>query len=158
MRTKRARIRPVDPDPVYKSTTVTRLINRAMRDGKKSVARRQVYGAMELIKDKTKQDPMDVFEQAIEQITPRMEVRSRRVGGAAYQVPTPVKGRRASALAIRWLISEANKRPNAQFKTFSEKLAQEILDAVQGEGGAVMKKMTSHKMAEANKAFAHFRW
>lgn len=129
-----------------------------MKSGKKTTAQRQVYAAMELIKDKTKQDPLEVLEQALDQITPRMEVRSRRVGGAAYQVPTPVKGRRAVALAVRWLIAEANKRPNAQFHSYAEKLAQEIMDAVEGEGGAVMRKITSHKMADANKAFAHFRW
>lgn len=158
MRTKRAKKRTVSPDPIYQSTKVTRLINRVMKEGKKSVATKLVYEAMEKIKTETKQEPMLVFEQALENITPKMEVRSRRVGGAAYQVPTPVRGSRAFSLAIRWLVNEANKRPNREYHTFGEKLAAEIMDAYNNEGGAIQKKLTSHKMADANKAFAHFRW
>jgi small subunit ribosomal protein S7 len=158
MRTKRAKIRRVDPDPIYGSEKITKLVNRVMNDGKKSVARKQVYLAMEVVKKQTKTDPMEVFEQAMNNIQPKMEVRSRRVGGAAYQVPTPVSSGRSFSLAIRWLVNEANKRPNSQYKTFAEKLAAELIDASQSEGGAVQRKLTSHKMADANKAFAHFRW
>lgn len=145
-------------DPVYNNRQISKLINRVMRNGKKSVAARQVYQALELVKQASQQDPLGVFEQAIRQITPQMEVRSRRVGGAAYQVPMPVKGPRGFSLAIRWLVTEANKRQNKEFHSYAEKLAAELLDAIKGEGGAVQKKLTFHKMAEANKAFAHFRW
>lgn len=129
-----------------------------MRDGKKSVAQKQVYSALDLVATKTKQDGLMVLETALENITPKIEVRSRRVGGAAYQVPTPVRGKRAFALAIRWLVTESQKRPNAEFHTFAEKLAAEIMDAANNQGSAIQKKLTMHKMAEANKAFAHFRW
>lgn len=158
MRTKSAKIRQIEPDPLYHSYQVTKLINRVMQRGKKSVARKSVYAAFDHIQAKTKSSPLTVFEQALDQISPKMEVRSRRVGGAAYQVPMPVRGPRAFSLALRWLVNEANKRPNKEYHSFAEKLAAEILDAAQGEGGAVQKKVTSHKMAEANKAFAHFRW
>ena len=158
MRTKRAKKRQIAPDPVYKSHQIAKLINRVMQRGKKSIAQNLVYDALEIIKKDTKKDPVEVFEQAIDQITPRMEVRSRRVGGAAYQVPMPVKGHRAFSLALRWLVAEANKRPNKEHHTFSEKLAAEIIDATKGEGGSIQRKVTSHKMADANKAFAHFRW
>jgi small subunit ribosomal protein S7 len=158
MRTKRAKIRVVNPDPVYGSVKIEKLINRVMERGKKSIARKQVYGALSLIKTKTNQDPLEVFDAAIQNITPKMEVRSRRVGGAAYQVPTPVPPRRAFSLALRWLVAESNKRPNKEFRSYAEKLAAEIIDATNSEGGSIQKKLTSHKMAEANKAFAHFRW
>lgn len=158
MRTKRAKTRLVKPDPVYNSVQVTKLINRIMQRGKKTVAQRQVYDAFKLIKKETGQDPLEVFDTAIDAIIPKMEVRSRRVGGAAYQVPMPVKGNRAYSLAIRWLVIEANKRSNKDHHTFSKKLAAEIIDATKNEGGAIQRKITSHKMAEANKAFAHFRW
>lgn len=158
MRTKKNYNRDVELDPIYQSISITKLINRVMKDGKKAVAEKQVYAAIKLIADKTKQDGLMVFDQALENITPKIEVRSRRIGGAAYQVPTPVKGKRAFALAIRWLVLEATKRPNGEFHTFAEKLAAEIMDAVNNQGGAIQKKLTMHKMAEANKAFAHFRW
>ena len=158
MRTKKAKIRPSLPDPVYNSVKVEKLINRVMLSGKKSVARSQVYKAFELVEKETKRKPLEVFEEALDNITPKMEVRSRRVGGAAYQVPMPVKGRRGYALAIRWLVKESNKRPNKTHHTYAEKLAAELVDAVNNEGGSVQKKNTSHKMAESNKAFAHFRW
>lgn len=158
MRTKKNYNRDVELDPIYQSATVTKLINRVMKDGKKAVAEKQVYNALNLVADKTKQDGLMVFDQAIENITPKIEVRSRRVGGAAYQVPTPVKGKRAFALAIRWLVLEATKRPNGDYHTFAEKLTAEILDAANNQGGAIQKKLTMHKMAEANKAFAHLRW
>ena len=155
-RDKQAPLRVVMPDGVYSSRPIAKLINRVMRDGEKSVAARQVYGALELVKAKTGQEPAVVFDQAIKQITPQMEVRSRRVGGAAYQVPMPVRGARGFSLAIRWLVTEAKKRPKKEFRSLAQKLAAEILDAVKGEGGAVQKKLTFHKMAEANRAFAHF--
>jgi small subunit ribosomal protein S7 len=129
-----------------------------MMSGKKTVAEHQVYAALDIVSAKTKQDGVEQFELALENITPKIEVRSRRVGGAAYQVPTPVKGKRAFALAIRWLVLEAQKRPSSEFHTFAEKLAAEIIDAANNQGGAIQKKLTMHKMAEANKAFAHFRW
>lgn len=158
MRTKKNYNRPVDPDPIYQSIPVAKLINRVMRDGKKTVAQKQVYTALRLVAEKTKQDELLVLETALENITPKIEVRSRRIGGAAYQVPTPVKGKRAFALAIRWLVTEAGKRSNSEFHTYAEKLATEIIDAANNQGGAIQKKLTMHKMAEANKAFAHFRW
>jgi small subunit ribosomal protein S7 len=129
-----------------------------MISGKKTVAEAQVYAAIELLKKQTNREGLEVLEEALRNITPQMEVRSRRVGGAAYQVPTPVKAGRGSSLAIRWLILEANKRPNKEFKTFSQKLSAEILDALNETGGAIQKKINAHKMADANKAFAHFRW
>ena len=129
-----------------------------MKDGKKTIAQKQVYQALEIIKDKTKQDPLDVLHQAVDNAKPSMEVRSRRVGGAAYQVPTPVKGDRREALAIRWIINSARQKPNSQFHRFSEKLATELIDAANNQGGAIDRKTQTHKMAEANKAFAHFRW
>jgi len=158
MRAKKTPIRKIEADVVYNSVQVSKLINRIMERGKKSVAQRLVYDAFNFIEAETKESPITIFEQAVSNIAPKIEVRSRRVGGAAYQVPMPVKPNRAFSLALRWLVNEANKRPNAEFKTFSEKLAAEILDAANNQGGAVQKKLTSHKMAEANKAFAHFRW
>ncbi len=153
-----AKPRKVAPDPVYKNTTVSKLINRAMKDGKKTVVQKQVYKAFEIIEEKTKEKPLDVFGRAMETIKPTTEVRPRRVGGAAYQVPMPVRGARREALAIRWLITAARARTNSEFRTFAEKLAAEILDAANGEGGAVKKKQDVERMAEANRAFAHFRW
>jgi small subunit ribosomal protein S7 len=158
MRTKKVKLRTIEPDPIYHSTAVTKLVNRVMKAGKKSIAQKQVYGALDILKEKTQQNPLEVFDTAMGNIMPKIEVRSRRVGGAAYQVPTPVRAHRASSLALRWLVIEANKRSNSEFKTFSEKLAAEILDAVENQGGSIQKKLTAHKMAEANKAFAHFRW
>lgn len=158
MRAKRAVIRKITPDPRYGSVKVAQLINRVMRDGKKTKAQQQVYAALELVAKATKKDAVEAYEEALGLITPQMEVRSRRVGGAAYQVPMPIKGRRATALATRWLVIEANKRPNKQYHSFGEKLAAEILDALDEQGGAIQRRDTSHRMAEANKAFAHFRW
>lgn len=146
-----------EPDPVYKNRLVTKLINRSMRNGKKSIAQKQVYGSFEIVKEKGK-DPMDVFSKALENIKPTMEVRARRVGGAAYQVPMSVRGVRRDSLAIRWLIMSARARSNAEYNTFSEKLAAELLEAAKGEGGAVKRKTDMERMAEANRAFAHFRW
>ena len=150
--------RPTEPDPIYKSRVITKLINRTMLDGKKSVAQKQVYKALEILKEKTNDEPLKVFRSAIDNLKPQMEVRARRIGGAAYQVPTPVRNERKESLAIRWLVEFANKRPNKEYHTFADKLAAELLDAMKNEGLAIKKKETTHKMAEANKAFAHFRW
>lgn len=145
-------------DPKYGSYKVLKLINRCMKDGKKSVATNQVYQAFDILSSQTKREALEVFEEAMRAVTPLMEVRSRRVGGAAYQVPMPVRGPRGSSLALRWLVTEARKRPSSTYHTFAEKLAAEMMDALKNEGGAVAKKMAVHKMADANKAFAHFRW
>lgn len=158
MRGKTARKRIVQKDTVYQSRQITKLINRSMKDGKRSIAEKNVYTALDIIKAKTKKDPMEVLETAFKNITPQMEVRSRRVGGAAYQVPMPVRPVRANSLVVRWLVTEAQKLSNKEYHTFAEKLASEIMNAANNEGGAIAKKMTMHKMADANKAFAHFRW
>lgn len=129
-----------------------------MKQGKKSIAQKQVYGALDIIKEKSDKDPLQVFTNAIDAIKPSMEVRPRRVGGAAYQIPVPVRGSRKEALAIRWLITAARARSNSEYHTFAEKLAAEIIDASNNEGGAVKRKVDTEKMAEANRAFAHFRW
>jgi small subunit ribosomal protein S7 len=146
------------PDAVYGDKLVAKLINRAQRSGKKSAAEKQVYGAFNIIKEKLNQDPLMVFRQALENVKPQMEVRPRRIGGAAYQVPMPVRGDRRESLATRWIILAAQKRPSAQYHTFAEKLAAELMDAYNNAGGAIKKKEDTHRMAEANKAFAHFRW
>ncbi len=158
MRTKRFPQRDIDPDPKYGSHTVAKLINRSMRDGKKAAAQQQVYAALDIIKEETGENPVEVLEAVIQQVEPDMEVRSRRVGGAAYQVPMPVKKRRAFSLAIRWIVIEANKRSNKDFRSYAEKLAAELLAAKADDGGAISRRNASHRMAEANKAFAHFRW
>jgi small subunit ribosomal protein S7 len=158
MRSKPAIIRTLTADPVYGDVMVTKLINRILLNGEKSVATRLVYSALESIKQTTQKDPLQVFSLALENIRPQMEVKARRIGGAAYQVPTPVRGPRKDSLAIRWLVSSARLRPSSQYHTFAEKLAAEILDASNQAGGAVKKKLDTHRMAEANKAFAHFRW
>lgn len=158
MRAKRPPIRQIEPDAKYGSVLVSKLINRAMRDGKRIAAQKQVYSALEIVAKETGKKPTEVLEEVLLKVTPQMEVRSRRVGGAAYQVPMPVKSKRSATLAIRWLILEANKRPNKQFHTFGEKLAAEMIDALNEQGGAVARRDTAHRMAEANKAFAHFRW
>ncbi len=150
--------RQVKPDPIYKNKVVTKLINRSMYAGKKSVAQREVYNALGIIKEKSKDDPIKVFSQALNNIKPTMEVRPRRVGGAAYQIPMPVKGARRESLGIRWLIFAARARPNKEYHTYAEKLAAEIIDAAKSEGGAVKRRGDMERMAEANRAFAHFRW
>ncbi len=158
-RSGKVKTRKLELDPLYNNRTITKLVNRSMKDGKKSVALVQIYKALDIVKTKVKdKEPVDVFRQALENIKPLMEVRSRRVGGAAYQVPVPVKGQRKEALAIRWLVNFSRKKTNKQYHTFAEKLATEIVDAYNNEGEAVKKKETTHKMADANKAFAHFRW
>ena len=155
MRKRRAVKRDVLPDSLYKSKVVAKLINQIMIDGKKGTAQRIVYDAFEIIKEKTGEDAMVVFERAMENIKPNLEVKSRRVGGANYQVPVEVKPERAQALAFRWLAQYARSRSG---HTMAEKLANEIIDASNGIGASVKKKEDTHKMAEANKAFAHYRW
>jgi small subunit ribosomal protein S7 len=157
-RRKLVKPRQINPDPVYKNRLVAKLINRSMKAGKKSVAQKQVYKALGIIKEKTESDPIKVFSNALSNIKPSMEVRPRRVGGAAYQVPMSVRGTRRETLAIRWLIQAARKRSNSEYKTYAKKLAAEIIDASKGEGGAVKKRTDTERMAEANRAFAHFRW
>lgn len=129
-----------------------------MRDGKKTIARSLVYKALEQIKQKSGQDPVSVLEKAMQNVSPKMEVRPRRVGGASYQVPVEVRGDRKEALAIRWILSSAEAKPNKEFHTFDAKLAAELLDAANGTGGAVKKKDDVQKVAQANRAFSHFRW
>ncbi len=158
MRRSQAKPRKIKPDPLYGDVLLAKLINRAMRDGKKTIAQTQVYDALEIVKTKLNTDPIEVFHQALDNIRPEMEVRSRRVGGAAYQVPTPVLGRRQESLSLRWLISAAQGRPNNEYHTFAEKLAAEIMDASKNEGAAIKRKQEVERMAEANRAFAHFRW
>lgn len=150
--------RKLTPDPVYKSRQVSRLINRVMRSGKKDIAQKHVYEAFDLIKKQLKEEPLVVFYQVLENVKPSMEVRTRRVGGAAYQVPMPVKGDRKESLAVRWLVLCARKRPNKEYHTFKEKLAAELVDAFNRQGGAVAKKKEIERIAAANRAFAHFRW
>ena len=148
-------IRPVDADPVYSSRLVSQLINRVMLDGKRSTAEKIVYAALDRVGQKTGKPPVDVLEQAVKTVTPVLEVRSRRVGGANYQVPVEVRPERRNALATRWIIINARSRAD---HTFSERFAAEIIAASRNEGGAVKKREDTHKMAEANKAFAHYRW
>ncbi|MFH1841053.1 MAG: 30S ribosomal protein S7 [Candidatus Shapirobacteria bacterium] len=157
-RVSKVKKRRIEPDLIYQSRLVAKLINRSMKSGKKSAAQREVYQAMEIIKTKTGKEALAVFDQALESIKPGVEVRSRRVGGATYQVPTPVRGERRESLGIRWLIEAARARPNKEYHHFAEKLAAEILEALNNQGGAVKKKEDVHRMAEANRAFAHFRW
>lgn len=153
----RATKRKVEGDPNYGNRLVSRFTNRLMQDGKKTVAQRVVYNSFNLIKEK-KQDPIEVFETAVRNVAPRMEVRSRRVGGANYQVPQEVRGDRKEALAIRWIITAAKNRPSTDFKSMAEKLAAEFTDAASNTGAAIKKRDDTHRMAEANKAFSHFRW
>ena len=143
------------PDPKFNSTIIPKLINNIMYDGKRGVATKIVYDAIEKIKTKSKDEPINIFNEAINNIKPTVEVRSRRVGGATYQVPVEVKTNRSQALALRWILSASRKRKN---KSMSEKLYFEIMDASQKKGSAVKKREDTHKMAESNKAFAHFRW
>jgi len=158
MRSKRAIVQEIQPDLKYGSTKVARLINYVMFDGKKSVAQKQVYAALAEVEAQTGKKALEVLDEVMRILTPQMEVRSRRVGGAAYQVPMPVKGRRGTALAFRWLLIEANKRSSKEFHSFAEKLVAEMMDILSNQGGAVSKRDATHRMAEANKAFAHFRW
>ena len=155
MRKRRAVKRDVLADPIYNSKVITKLINQIMLDGKRGKAQTIVYKAFDMIQERTNENPMDVFNKALENITPVLEVKSRRVGGANYQVPVEVKPERAQALAFRWLINYARLRNG---HSMAENLANEIIDASNGIGASVKKKDDTHKMAEANKAFAHYRW
>ncbi len=147
--------RGIRPDPKYKSPLVSRFVNSIMKRGKKSVAERIFYGALDIVGQRAKEDPLKLFEKSVNNAKPVLEVKSRRVGGATYQVPTEVRAERRTALAIRWLISYARERSE---KSMREKLAGELLDAANNRGGAIKKRDDVHKMAEANKAFAHYRW
>ena len=155
MRKRRAVKRDVLPDPIYNSKLVTKLVNRIMLDGKKGVAQTILYDAFDMIKEKTGEEPMAVYEKALENIKPALEVKSRRVGGANYQVPIEVRPDRSEALALRWLVNYARLRGG---HSMAENLANEIIDASNGVGAAVKKREDMHRMAEANKAFAHYRW
>ena len=151
-------IKPLsEADPVYGNRLVTRFINRVMINGKKQIAEKLVYKSLDAIKAKG-EDPIKIFESAINNVGPKIEVRARRVGGASYQVPIEVRGERRVALAIRWIVSFAKKRSSHEFKTYDQKLTAELIDAANNVGEAIKKRDTVHRMAEANKAFAHFRW
>ena len=147
--------RKILPDPVYQSAMVTKFISNLMYDGKKSVSERIFYGAMDIIRERTKEDPLKIFRKAVDNVKPMLEVKSRRVGGSNYQVPVEVRPERRTALGVRWLISYSRQRPEGSMR---ERLANEFLDASALRGGAVKKREDTHRMAEANKAFAHYRW
>ena len=155
MRRRRAPQRPVLPDPVYKSKIITKFVNAIMLDGKKSVAQKIMYDALERIESKTGEKGIDIFNKAIDNVRPIMEVKSRRVGGATYQVPIEVRPVRQQSLAIRWIVDAARKRNE---RTMIERLSNELIDAATEKGAAFKKKEDTYKMAEANKAFAHYRW
>jgi len=154
-RRHRAEKREINPDPKFGDLVLSKFMNSIMLDGKKSVAERIVYGALEQVEDKAKADPVETFHSALENVAPAVEVRSRRVGGATYQVPVEVRTERRQALAIRWVIAAARKRNET---TMVERLSGEILDAANNRGSAVKKREDTHKMADANKAFSHYRW
>jgi small subunit ribosomal protein S7 len=143
------------PDPIYRSVLVTQIVNKVLERGKRSLAERVVYDAMEIIKERSEGDPISVLKRAVENTKPQLEVKSRRVGGATYQVPIEVRGPRANTLSIRWIVGYAKQRRE---KTMSQKLAAELLDASNGVGAAAKRREDMHKMAESNKAFAHYRW
>jgi len=152
---KKIKRHPIIPDPVYNNIIIARFINQIMRKGKKTIARKIVYGAFDIIKEKTKKEPLEVFELALRNASPLLEVKSKRVGGATYQVPIEVKGERKMALAMRWIILGAKSKKG---KPMREKLAAELMDAANNTGWAIKKKTDTHRMAEANRAFAHFAW
>jgi small subunit ribosomal protein S7 len=147
--------RKIQPDSFYNSTLVSRFINLFLKKGKKSVAENVIYGAMDIVKQKTKEDPLKAFEKAIENVRPLLETKSRRVGGATYQVPIEVSLERSVSVAVRWLLNYSRERSG---KSMEEKLAAEVMDAMNLRGGAIKKREDTHKMAEANRAFAHYRW
>ena len=147
--------RNIKPDPIYKDKIISKLINQVMGDGKKSISERIVYGAFDLVSKKTDKQPIDFFHEALNNVKPSLEVRSRRVGGATYQVPMEVRPKRAQTLAMKWIVDSALKRNE---KTMRERVANEIFDAFNNKGNAVKKREETHKMAEANRAFSHFRW
>lgn len=154
-----SKIRQLEADTIFNSAIVSKLINRSMVDGKKDAAKKQVYLGLDILKKETKSDDVLVtLEQALDNIKPKVEVRPRRIGGAVYQVPTPVRGSRQYSLAIRWLVNSARTKPNKQFHSFGAKLASELQSALNSEGSAVAKRAEVERMAEANKAFSHMRW
>lgn len=154
---RRAKVpqRVVLPDPKYNNKNITRMVGRLMWDGKRSLAEHIIYSALDTVEQRTKRSPVDVFEQALRNATPVLEVKPRRVGGSTYQVPVEIRGERRMALAMRWLIASARKRTG---KSMAEKLAAELMDAASGQGATIRKREETHKMAESNKAFAHYRW
>ncbi|MDJ0790913.1 MAG: 30S ribosomal protein S7 [Acidimicrobiia bacterium] len=155
MRRAPAEVRKLNPDPIYQSVLVTQIINKVLLKGKKGAARRIVYTAMDIVEQRTGSDPLPTLKRAIDNVRPTLEVRSRRVGGSTYQVPVEVRPRRAQTLAVRWLVEFARKRRE---RTMAERLANEILDAANRTGAAAKRREDVHKMAESNKAFAHYRW
>ncbi len=157
MRHKKVQKRQGDPDKIHGNLLLSKFINRIMRDGKKTTAESLVYGAFDLM-TKKEANPLEVFEKAIQNVAPKVEVKARRVGGANYQVPIEVRPERRTSLALRWIIEAARKRPNKEFHSFADKLAAELLAAANNEGEAMKKKDVMHRQAEANKAFSHFRW
>jgi small subunit ribosomal protein S7 len=154
-RRKKIKKQVISPDSVYQNTIVSKFINQVMRQGKKTIARKIVYGAFDILKEKTKKEPLEVFNQAIENASPLLEVKPKRIGGATYQVPKEVKGDRKITLAIRWIIQAAKSKKG---KPMKEKLAEELMNAANNTGWAVKKRTDTHRMAEANRAFAHFSW
>jgi len=154
-RSKKIKKHDIVPDPIYNNIEVEKFVNQIMERGKKTVARRIVYGSFDIIKEKTKKEPIEIFETALKNASPQLEVKSKRVGGATYQVPTEVKGERKLALAMRWIIKAAKAKGG---KPMSQRLAAELMDAANNTGTAVKKKEDTHRMAEANRAFAHFAW
>lgn len=157
MRHKKAPSRTIEPDAVYKNRLVAQFVNYLMQSGKKTVAKNLVYKALDILSDKSK-DPITVFEQALQNVGPKQEVKARRVGGASYQIPVEIRGDRRMSLAMRWIIQAARSRSNKEFHSFAEKLATELLDAAENKGEAIKKRDVAHRMAQANRAFAHFRW
>lgn len=158
MRHAKIQKRQINPDTIYNSTIIAKLINYIMIDGKKTIAQEQVYKALTILAEKGKGDALELFDKAIQNVGPKVEVKAKRIGGANYQVPIEVRPERKTALALRWIIEAARKRPNKDFHSFAAKLAGELLDASLGQGDAIRKKEVALKQAEANKAFAHFRW
>jgi small subunit ribosomal protein S7 len=158
MRSKKTHVKKIQFDPIYDSELVSKIINGCMLEGKKSVAAKQIYTAIDLVSAQSGKNGLDYLSEAIENVKPTIEVRSRRVGGASYQVPTPIRPDRRDSLAIRWILNAAKARSNNPTRTLADKLAAEIMEAHENTGAAIKKKLDTHKMAEANKAFAHFRW
>ncbi len=158
MRSKKTPAKKIQLDPIYGSELVSKIINGCMLEGKKSVAAKQIYTAIDLIAEQSGKNGLEYLTEAMENVKPTIEVRSRRVGGASYQVPTPIRPERRDSLAIRWILNAAKARSNNPTRTLADKLAAEIMEAHENTGAAIKKKLDTHKMAEANKAFAHFRW
>ncbi len=158
MRSKKTPAKKIQYDTIYSSELVSKLINSCMIDGKKTVAAKQVYNAIDIIAEKSGKNGLEYLHESLENIKPTIEVRSRRVGGASYQVPTPIRPERRNSLAIRWLLNAAKARGANPNRTLAEKIAAEVLEAHENAGNAIKKKLDTHKMAEANKAFSHFRW